>query len=103
MRYLPPEDQAILDQAFELGLQDAVSPPAYLSPHLCTALSFLLAVPSLGFSLVLVPILWVAQYDRTQHRILCLQKQLETQGNPADELRFVPREGQTDDEQAALS
>jgi hypothetical protein len=53
--------------------------------------------------LVLVPILWVAQYDRTKHRILCLQKQLETQGNPADELRFVPREGQTDDEQAALS
>ena len=83
MRYLPTEDQAILDQALELGLQDSDSPPAYLSPHLCTALSFLLAVPTLGFSLVLVPILWVAQYDQTKHRILRLQKQLEakqTQG-----------------------
>ena len=97
MRYLQPEDQAILDQALELGLHDGVALPAYLSPHLCTALSFLLAVPSLGFSLVLVPILWVAHYDRTKHRILCLQKQLETQQKPADELRVLPRGGQTDD------
>jgi hypothetical protein len=103
MRYLQPEDKAIIAQALELGLQDGISPPAYLSPHLCTALSFLLAVPSLGFSLVLVPILWVAQYDRTKHRILCLQKQLETQQKPVDELRVVPRGGQTDDELAALS
>jgi len=103
MRYLPPEDQAVLDQALELGLHDGVSLPAYLSPHLCTALSFLLAVPSLGFSLVLVPILWVAQYDRTKHRILCLQQQLETQQSPADELRVVPRGGQIHDELAALS
>jgi hypothetical protein len=79
MRFLPCEDQAIVDQALELGLQEAVPPPAYLSPHLCTALSFLLAVPSLGFSLVLVPILWVAQYERTKHRILCLQKELNAQ------------------------
>ena len=79
MQLLAYEDQAIVDQALELGLDDGAPPPAYWSPHLCTALSFLLAVPSLGFSLVLVPILWVAQYDRTQHRILCLQKQLETQ------------------------
>jgi len=77
MRYLPREDKAIIDQALELGLQDGISPPAYLSPHLCTALSFLLAVPSLGFSLVLVPILWVAQYDQTKHRIMGLRKQLE--------------------------
>jgi hypothetical protein len=79
MRFLTCEDQAIVDQALDLGLDDGVAPPAYLSPHLCTALSFLLAIPSLGFSLVLVPILWVAQYDRTQHRILYLQKQLATQ------------------------
>ncbi len=77
MRFLPREDQAILDLALELGLLDGVSPPAYLSPHLCTALSFLLAVPSFGFSLVFVPILWVAQYERTNHRILCLRKALE--------------------------
>jgi hypothetical protein len=77
MRFLPAEDQVIVDRALALGLNDAVPAPAYLSPHLCTALSFLLAVPSLGFSLVLVPILWVAQYDRTKHRIMGLQKQLE--------------------------
>lgn len=77
MRFLPLEDQVIVDRALALGLNDAVPPPAYLSPNLCTVLSFLLAVPTLGFSLVLVPILWVAQYDRTKHRIICLQKQLE--------------------------
>ena len=77
VRFLPSEDQVIVDQALALGLNDAVPAPAYLSPHLCTALSFLLAVPSLGFSLVLVPILWVAQYERTKHRILCLRKALE--------------------------
>jgi len=77
MRFLPFEDQVIVDRALALGLNDAVPPPAYLSPHLCTVLSFLLAVPTLGFSIVLVPILWVAQYDRTKHRIIGLQKQLE--------------------------
>lgn len=77
MRFLPSQEQAIVDQAVALGLKDASPPPAYLSPHLCTALSFLLAVPSFGFSLVFVPILWVAQYERTNHRILCLRKALE--------------------------
>jgi hypothetical protein len=77
MRFLPAEDQAVVDRALALGLSDAFPAPAYLSPNLCTVLSFLLAVPSLGFSLVLVPILWVAQYDRTKHRIMGLRKQLE--------------------------
>ena len=77
MRFLPSQEQAIVDQAVALGLKDASPPPAYLSPHLCTALSFLLAVPSFGFSLVFVPILWVAQYERTNYRILCLRNALE--------------------------
>ena len=77
MRFLPAEDQVIVDRALALGLNDAVPAPAYLSPNLCTALSFLLAVPSLGFSLVLVPILWIAQYDRTKQRITGLREQLE--------------------------
>ena len=77
MRFLPAEDQVVVERALALGLNDAVPAPAYLSPNLCTVLSFLLAVPSLGFSLVLVPILWVAQYDRTKHRIMGLRKQLE--------------------------
>jgi hypothetical protein len=103
MRFLPSEDQAIVDQALALRLQDGVPPPAYWSPHLCTALSFLLAVPSLGFSLVLVPILWVAQYERTKYHIQSLQKLLETQRKAADQQRVVPRGGQTDDDLAALS
>jgi hypothetical protein len=71
------ESEVIVDRALALGLNGAVPAPAYLSPRLCTALSFILAVPSLGFSLVLVPILWVAQYDRTKHRIMRLRNQLE--------------------------
>jgi hypothetical protein len=77
MRFLPAEDQVVVDRALALELNGAVPAPAYLSPNLCTVLSFLLAVPSLGFSLVLVPILWVAQYDRTKHRIMGLRNQLE--------------------------
>lgn len=77
MRFLPPDDKIIVDHAVALGLEGACPAPAYLSPDLCTALSFLLAVPSLGFSLVLVPILWVAQHDHTKHRIMSLRKQLE--------------------------
>ena len=77
MRFLPAEDQVVVDRALALGLNDAVPAPAYLSPHLCTALSFILAVPTLGFSLVLVPIFWGAQYDQTKHRIMRLRKQLE--------------------------
>jgi hypothetical protein len=52
MRFLPSEDQVVVDRALALGLNGAVPAPAYLSPQLCTALSFLLAVPTLGFSLV---------------------------------------------------
>jgi len=77
MRCLPAEDQFIVDRALALGLNDAVPAPAYLSPDLCIALSFLLAVPSFGLSLLLVPIFWVAQHDRTKHRIMGLRKQLE--------------------------
>jgi len=77
MGFLPAEDQIVVDRALALGLNGAVPTPAYLSPNLCTALSFLLAIPTLGFSLVLVPILWVAQYDQTKHRIMGLRQQLE--------------------------
>jgi hypothetical protein len=77
MRFLPAEDQVVVDRALALGLQDAFPAPAYLSPPLCTALNFILAVPTFGFSLVLVPILWVAQYDQTKHRIMNLRRQIE--------------------------
>jgi len=72
MGYLSPEERAIVDQARRLQLLSD-SPPAYLSPNLCTALSLVLAIPTLGFSLLFVPIVWVAQYDHTARKIATLK------------------------------
>jgi hypothetical protein len=83
MRFLPPEEQAIVDRAEALGLEGALPRPAYLSPGLCTGLSLLLAVPTLGYSLLLMPILWVAQYERTAHRIMRLRRKLEDEAQVA--------------------
>jgi hypothetical protein len=77
VRYLPPEDQVIVEQARGIGLLAGADAPAYLSPDLCTALSLLLAVPTLGYSLLFVPIAWVAQHERTNHRLARLRGQLE--------------------------
>ncbi len=77
MRFLPAEEQAIVDRAEALGLEGTCPPPAYLSPELCTGLSLLLAVPTLGYSLLLMPILWVAQHERTANRIRRLRRKLE--------------------------
>jgi hypothetical protein len=76
MGFLPPEEQAVVDRARALGLGGTGPDPAYLCPNLCTALSLLLAVPSLGFSLLLVPILWVAQHEHTGERIRRLRREL---------------------------
>lgn len=77
VRYLPPEDQAIVAQARGCGLLGGGDSPGYLSPDLCTALALLLAVPTLGYSLLFVPIAWVAQHERTNHRLARLRRQLE--------------------------
>jgi hypothetical protein len=77
MRFLPPKEQALVCRAQALGLAGATPTPAYLSPTWCTALSLLLALPTLGYSLLLVPILWVVQHDRTAHRLGRLRRQLE--------------------------
>jgi hypothetical protein len=77
MRFLPPEEQAIVDQAQVLGLAGANPPPAYLSPGLCSTLSLALALPTLGFSLLLVPVVWVAQHDHTAQRLTRLRRELE--------------------------
>lgn len=76
MRFLPPEEQTLVCRAQALGLAGARPTPAYLSPTWCTALSLLLALPTLGYSLLLVPILWVVQHDRTAHRLRRLRRQL---------------------------
>ena len=78
MRFLPPEDQAIVCLAQELGLTGASPSPAYLRPEWCTGLSLALAIPTLGYSLIVVPILWVAQHERTIRRLAHLRGQLET-------------------------
>lgn len=77
MRFLPPEEQAIVCRAQSLGLSAASPTPAYLSPEWCTALSLALVLPTLGYSLLLVPILWVAQHDHTASRISGLRQELE--------------------------
>ncbi|MFN5117636.1 MAG: hypothetical protein ACK55H_04565 [Cyanobacteriota bacterium] len=82
MRFLPPEEQVIVERAQALGVEVANPPPAYLSPALCTALSLLLVVPTLGYSLIFVPIFWVVQHDRTANRIIRLRRNLEKVCDP---------------------
>lgn len=75
-RFLPPEASVIVKQAQLHRLPGSQPPPAYLTPGSCTVLMLLLAVPTLGYSLLLVPLLWVAQHDRTDRRIELLRSQL---------------------------
>lgn len=77
MRFLPPEEHDIVVQARALGLEGASPGPAYLSPRWCTALSLCLIVPTLGYSLIVVPLLWVIQHDRTAARLARLRLELE--------------------------
>jgi len=81
MGFLNPEEAAVVERARRLGLisRDA---PAYLHPDLCTLVSLALAVPTLGFSLLFVPILWVAQYDLTSRRIEALRLRLIDETTP---------------------
>ncbi|MFM7733762.1 MAG: hypothetical protein ACKO6F_09985 [Cyanobium sp.] len=76
-RFLPPEASLVVEHAQRCGLPGSQPAPGYLSPDLCTAVSLLLAVPSLGYSLLLVPLVWVAQYEHTDRRIERLRCQLK--------------------------
>ena len=77
MRFLPPDEQEIVCRARALGLDGAIRPPSYLSPQWCTALSLWLALPTFGYSLIFVPLLWVIQHDRTATRLARLRLELE--------------------------
>ena len=77
MRFLPPDEQEIDSRARILGLDGAIPPPSDLSPQWCTALSLWLALPTLGYSLIFVPLLWVIQHDRTATRLARLRLELE--------------------------
>ena len=71
------DHHSLVAEARRRGLLSSQRDPAYLSPGLCTALSFLLALPTLGFSLVFVPIAWVVQYELTDHKLTRLRQQLD--------------------------
>jgi hypothetical protein len=88
MRFLPPDEQEIVSRARILGLDGAIPSPSYLSPQWCTALSLWLAVPTLGYSLIFVPLLWVIQHDRTATKLTRLRLELEevsARENPCQE------------------
>jgi hypothetical protein len=76
-RFLPPEARTIVERAQRHGLPGSQPPPAYLAPDLCTVLSLLLVVPTLGYSLLLMPLVWVGQHERTNRRLERLRLQLE--------------------------
>jgi hypothetical protein len=77
LRFLPPESRAIVERAQRQGLPGSQPPPAYLAPDLCTVLSLLLAVPSFGYSLLFMPLVWVAQHERTNRRLERLRLHLD--------------------------
>lgn len=74
---LNPEEQSVIEEAIRLGVLDAASTPSYLPGWSCTLLSFGLALPTLGYSLIFVPLIWVAQHEHTGSRIAELRKRLE--------------------------
>jgi len=80
---LTSEQREIIEMARRRGFLEGQSSPAYLPPRQCTVLTFLLALPTLGFSLVLVPILWVVQYEHTSGRLRRLKEQLEADPYPS--------------------
>jgi len=74
---LNPEEQSVIEEAIRLGVLDAAHTPSYLPGWTCTLLSFGLALPTLGYSLIFVPLIWVAQHEHTGSRIAELRKRLE--------------------------
>ena len=79
---LSPEEQSVIEEAIRLGVLDAARTPSYLPGWSCTLLSFGLALPTLGYSLVFVPLIWVAQHEHTGSRIAALRKRLEGKVGP---------------------
>lgn len=73
---LTPEEEQVVQAAIRQGHISQECSPCYWPASWCTVLSFVLAPPSLGFSLVFVPLLWVAQHDLTAHRIANLRQRL---------------------------
>jgi len=83
-----PEQVRILELAHRQGLLEGQAAPAFRPPWQCTLLTFALALPTLGFSLVLVPLLWVAQYEHTNARLRRLEQRL-MEGSALERLEVV--------------
>ncbi|MCP9848471.1 hypothetical protein [Cyanobium sp. Morenito 9A2] len=82
------EERSIVMEAVRCGLLDPNDTPTYFPPRYCTPLSLLLVPFTLGFSLLFVPILWVAQHEITGQRMARLREKLQRQQQalePADE------------------
>ncbi len=73
---LSSEELAIVRRAREQGLLDRQESIADLPGWLCSVLSIGLVPLRLGFSLVFVPIVWIAPHDRTASRIARLRHRL---------------------------
>lgn len=77
---LTADETSVVCEALRQGLITERSVPSYLPASWCTVLTFLLAPPSLGLSLLLVPLVWVAQHDHTANRIQGLRQHLAQGG-----------------------
>jgi hypothetical protein len=86
---LTPEEQSVIEEAIRLGVLDAARTPSYLPGWSCTLLSFGLALPTLGYSLILVPLIWVAQHEHTGSRIANLRERLKPTGGHARETAWA--------------
>ncbi len=78
---LTPEEESIVAAAVHSGLLAHRAAPRYLPAWSCTLLSCLLALPTLGLSLLFIPILWVAQHEIAAARIARLRARLASQPN----------------------
>lgn len=67
---------AVVERARRLGLLEQDETIAYACPRLCMSLSILLVPLTLGVSLILCPVLWVALHERTAGRIRALEGRL---------------------------
>ena len=78
MGFLTSDEDRIVQAARQRGLLANQAPPEYLPAWSCTLLSCLLALPTLGFSFLFVPILWVVQHEITAGRIARLRVRLHS-------------------------
>jgi GAF domain-containing protein len=73
---LTDAERAVVSRARRLGLVEQGETIAYACPRLCALLSILLVPLTLGVSLILCPVLWVALHERTAGRIRALEGRL---------------------------